>query len=192
VFVLHAVQLAMWLAIPALLVQTGLDKTAHWQVYLPAVLASFGVLGGVLFPLERRGYLRAVFLASIGLILLVQLGFMWTAYQVSFAAPSLAALTVLLFVFFCGFNVLESCQPSLASRAAPAHARGAALGVYNTLQSFGFFAGGAIGGWLAKSAGPSALFMACSALVLLWLLLAWPMRAPSTSAAQLGQLKSAN
>jgi MFS family permease len=179
VFVLHAVQLAMWVVIPALLVQAGLAKADHWQVYLPAVLASFGVLGGVLFPLERRGYLRAVFLASVGLLLLVQLGFMWTAYQASFAAPSLAAMTVLLLVFFGSFNVLESCQPSLASQAAPPDARGAALGVYNTLQSLGFFVGGAAGGWLAKSAGPSALFLACSGLMLLWLLLAWPMRAPS-------------
>jgi MFS family permease len=179
VFVLHAVQLAMWVAIPALLVQAGLDKAVHWQVYLPAVLASFVVLGGVLFPLERRGYLRAVFLTAIGLIFLVQLGFIWSAHQAIVGAPSLATLAWLLFVFFCGFNVLESCQPSLASRAAPAHARGAALGVYNTLQSLGFFAGGAAGGWLAKTAGPSALFMACSALMLLWLLLAWPMRAPS-------------
>jgi MFS family permease len=179
VFVLHAVQLAMWVAIPALLVQAGLDKAAHWQVYLPAVLASFVVLGGMLFPLERRGYLRAVFLTAIGLIFLVQLGFMWSAHQASLGAPSLVALAWLLFVFFCGFNVLESCQPSLASRAAPAHARGTALGVYNTLQSLGFFAGGAAGGWLAKTAGPGALFMACSALMLLWLLLAWPMRAPS-------------
>lgn len=179
VFVLHAVQLAMWVAIPALLVQAGLDKAAHWHVYLPAVLASFVVLGGTLFPLERRGYLRAVFLTAIGLILLVQLGFMWSAHQASLGTPSLAALAWLLFFFFCGFNVLESCQPSLASRAAPAHARGAALGVYNTLQSLGFFVGGAAGGWLAKTAGPSALFMACSALMLLWLLVAWPMRAPS-------------
>jgi MFS family permease len=180
VFVLHAVQLAMWVAVPALLVQAGLDKAAHWHVYLPAVLASFVVLGGVLFPLERRGYLRAVFLTAIGLIFLVQLGFMWSAHQASLGAPNLAALACLLFVFFCGFNVLESCQPSLASRAAPAHARGAALGVYNTLQSLGFFVGGAVGGWLAKTAGPSALFMACSGLMLLWLLLAWPMRAPSS------------
>jgi hypothetical protein len=40
VFILHAVQLAMWVAIPALLVAAGLDKASHWQVYLPAVLAS--------------------------------------------------------------------------------------------------------------------------------------------------------
>jgi predicted MFS family arabinose efflux permease len=179
VFVLHAVQLAMWVAIPALLVQAGLASSAHWQIYLPAVLASFVVLGVTLFPLERRGYLRGLFLTSIGLILLVQLGFAWSAHQVELGTPSLTALAWLLFVFFCGFNVLESCQPSLASRAAPAHARGAALGVYNTLQSLGFFVGGAAGGWLAKTAGPSALFMACGALMLVWLLLAWPMRAPS-------------
>src|SRR4051812_13693517 len=68
VLVLHAVQLAMWVAVPALLVQSGLVKEDHWQVYLPAVLASFAVMGGV-FPLERRGYLREVFLGAIVLVL---------------------------------------------------------------------------------------------------------------------------
>jgi single stranded DNA-binding protein len=46
VFVLHAVQLAMWVAVPALLVEAGLDKERHWAVYLPTVLASFVVMGG--------------------------------------------------------------------------------------------------------------------------------------------------
>jgi MFS family permease len=174
VFMLHAVQLAMWVAVPALLVQAGLPKAAHWQVYLPAVLASFLVMGLTLFPLERRGYLRAVFLASIGLILLVQLGLLWVG-----DAPTLASLAVLLVAFFCGFNVLEATQPSLASRVAPAHARGAALGVYNTLQSIGFFVGGAAGGWLLKHLGYTGLFWSCAAGMVLWLAVAWPMRAPS-------------
>jgi MFS family permease len=178
VFVLHAVQLAMWIVIPTLLVQAGLGKDAHWQVYTPAVVASFVVLRYTLYPLERLGYLRAVFLGSVGVILLVQLGLWWAAQQDASATPSLSLLAALLFVFFCGFNILESCQPSLASRVAPQHARGTALGVYNTLQSLGFFAGGAAGGWLAKAAGPQALFMVCAGLMLLWLLLAWPMRAP--------------
>jgi MFS family permease len=173
VFVLHAVQLAMWVAIPALLVQAGLDKAEHWHVYLPAVLGSFLVMGFTLFPLERRGYLRAVFLASVGLIGLVQVGLMLVAGQ-----PSLPALAALLFIFFCAFNVLEASQPSMASRIAPPHARGAALGVYNTLQSLGFFAGGAVGGWLAKNVGSQGLFAACAGLMLLWLVVAWPMRAP--------------
>src|SRR5207248_10798140 len=81
VFVLHAVQLAMWVAIPALLVQAGLPKELHWQVYLPAVLASFAVMATTLFPLERRGYLRAVFLGAVGLVALVQLGLVWVARE---------------------------------------------------------------------------------------------------------------
>lgn len=173
VFVLHATQVAMWVAIPALLVASGLPKANHWYVYLPAVIASFLFMGGVLFPLERRGYLRAVFLGSIGLVLVVQLG-LWAAS----GHPSVWALAVLLFLFFCGFNVLEATQPSLASRLAPPQARGAALGVYNTLQSLGFFAGGAVGGWMSKHVGWAGLFGACAVLMALWLAVAWPMQAP--------------
>ncbi len=172
VFVLHAVQLAMWMAVPMMLVQAGLSRDHHWWVYLPSVLGSFVVMGGTLFQLERRGYLRAVFLISIGLTAAVQLGLL----QLS-GSPSVGMLGVLLFVFFYGFNVLEASQPSMVSRVAPAHARGAAIGVYNTLQSLGFFAGGALGGWLVKHVGASGLFAVCAGLMLLWLLVAWPMQA---------------
>ncbi|MFZ2122906.1 MFS transporter, partial [Rhodoferax sp.] len=158
VFVLHAVQLAMWLALPAMLVQAGLARQDHWQVYLPAVLGSFVVMGGSLFQLEKRGYLRAVFLTSIGLTALVQMGLWW---QVD-ATPSLALLGGLLFVFFYGFNVLEASQPSIVSRVAPPASRGAAIGVYNTLQSLGFFAGGMGGGWLMKHGGANGLFAVCA------------------------------
>ncbi len=181
VFMLHAVQLAMWVALPALLVQAGLPKDQHWHVYLPAVLASFLVMGFTLFPLEKRGYLRAVFLASVGLIGLVQLGLLALVWQG--ATPGLPALATLLLLFFCGFNVLEATQPSMASRMAPAHVRGSALGVYNTLQSLGFFVGGAVGGGLAKSAGPQGLFIACTLAMLAWLVVAWPMQAPAPKAA---------
>jgi MFS family permease len=99
------------------------------------------------------------------------------------APHGLALVAALLFLFFCGFNVLEATQPSLASRLAPAHARGAALGVYNTLQSLGFFAGGAVGGWITKTHGAAGLFMLCGGLMLAWLLVAWPMRAPGRHAA---------
>ncbi|HMA08905.1 MAG TPA: MFS transporter, partial [Ramlibacter sp.] len=174
VFVLHAVQLAMWMAIPGMLVQAGVPKDQHWQVYLPAVLASFIVMGGTLFPLERRGYLRAVFLGAVGLVGMVQVGLLLVAA----GHPGIGVLGGLLFVFFCGFNVLEASQPSMASRIAPPHARGTALGVYNTLQSLGLFAGGAVGGWLIKHVGAQGLFATCAGLMLVWLVVAWPMRAP--------------
>jgi MFS family permease len=177
VFVLHAVQLAMWVAIPAFLVQAGLGKDDHWQIYLPAVLGSFVLMGGV-FAFELRGYLRAVFLSAIALIALVQVALLW----VSSGAPSVLCLAWLLFAFFCGFNVLEATQPSLVSRIAPATSRGAAMGVYNTLQSLGFFAGGVMGGQLVKSYGTQGLFLTCAALMVLWLVVAWPMVAPQRPA----------
>jgi len=173
VFILHAVQLAMWVAIPAMLVQAGLDKHDHWQIYLPAVVASFVVMGAV-FAMERRGYLRAAFLAAVAMIAVVQLALLWVAS----ITPSLHALAALLFLFFCGFNALEATMPSLTSRLAPQASRGAAMGLYNTLQSLGFFAGGWLGGLGAKLYGTQGIFVSCTLLMVLWLVVAWPMVVP--------------
>lgn len=177
VFVLHAVQLAMWMAVPALLTQTGLPPASHWQVYLPAVLGSFLFMGG-LFALERRGHLRTVLRAAVLLLFTVQLGFL----AVASSGPAFWPLAVLLFLFFVSFNILEASQPSLVSRLAPVASRGAALGVYNTLQSVGFFVGGAAGGALVKWGGTQALFLACGSLVLVWLVLGWGLRVPAPKA----------
>ncbi len=173
VFALHTVQLAMWVAVPALLVQAGLPKSAHWHLYLPAVVLSFLAMGG-LFALERAGRLRGALLGAIGLVLLVQLGLGWAASAGT--PPGLWALGGLLFLFFCGFNALEASQPSLVSRTAPPAVRGAALGTYNTLQSLGLFAGGALGGALLRWVGAHGLFVATSLLCLAWLAAAWGMR----------------
>jgi MFS family permease len=173
VFVLHATQLGMWMAVPALLTQTGLAPASHWQVYLPAVLGSFVLMGG-LFAMERRGYLRAVLRAAILLLLLVQGGLLLAASS----GPALWPLATLLFLFFVSFNILEASQPSLVSRLAPPESRGAALGMYNALQSLGLFAGGAVGGALVKWGGTQVLFAACCVAVAVWLVLGWGMRVP--------------
>jgi MFS family permease len=172
VFALYAVQLASWVAIPALLIQAGVASADHGWVYLPAVLLSFVVMGVTLFPMERRGLLRPLFLGCIVLVMAVQAT--WSFLAMS--SPPLWSLAILLFLFFCGFNVLEASQPSLASRLAPTGSRGAALGVYNTLQSLGIFAGGAIGGLLIKNTGASGVFTASTALMLVWLGVAWGAR----------------
>ncbi len=172
VFALYAVQLASWVAIPALLIQAGVASADHGWMYLPAVLLSFVVMGVTLFPMERRGLLRPLFLGCILLVMVVQAGWGWLATS----SPPLWMLAILLFLFFCGFNVLEASQPSLASRLAPTGSRGAALGVYNTLQSLGIFAGGAMGGLLLKSVGASGVFLTSAALMLVWLGVAWGAR----------------
>ena len=171
VFVLHMVQMAMWVAVPGLLVQAGLPSAQHWQVYLPAVLLSFTLMGGM-FALERRGKLLQVLRAAIGLLVLVQLAFAGVAAQ-GVQAGTVWVIGGVLFLFFTSFNVLEASQPSLISRLAPPQSRGAALGMYNTLQSLGLFAGGALGGVLFKLMGPVGLFAVAGLLTLLWLMLAW-------------------
>jgi MFS family permease len=188
VFILYTVQLATWVAVPALLVQAGLPTGQHSWLYLPVVLLSFVFMGMSLFRLERRGLLRPLFLACIALVLCVQLGLLFVASR----QPDLTALAVLLFLFFCGFNVLEASQPSQASRLAPASARGAALGVYNTLQSLGIFAGAAAGGWVAKHLGIQGLFLGSAVLMAVWLVVAWGMRfAPPPLAANTADSTSA-
>jgi len=133
---------------------------------------------GVVFALERRGHLKKVFLLSIALMVLVELGLFWQ----SVGTTHLSGMAVLLLVFFCGFNALEATQPSLASRIAPRALRGTALGVYNTLQSLGFFVGGLMGGWLVKFWGTPALFLCCAGALLVWLVLAGPMQTPGHGA----------
>ena len=37
----------------------------------------------------------------------------------------------------------------------------------------------AVGGWLARTQGPTGLFAACAVATLVWFVVAWPMKAPA-------------
>ena len=172
VFTLHLVQTAMWVLLPSSLVaRGGLAVGEHWKVYLPAVLLSFVVMVPAIIAAEKRGRMKFIFNAAIGLLLAVQLGF-------AFLGNGLFTLAFWLFLFFVAFNVLEATQPSLIARIAPPHAKGAALGIYNTTQSLGLFLGGVMGGYLAKNAGPTAVWMVCAALAAGWLVVGLSMKMP--------------
>ena len=178
IFTLHVTQMAMFVVIPVAMVQHGgLPISEHWKVYLPVVLASFALMAPALLWAERHGRMRLLFLVSIGLLALVEIGF-----AVGYA--SLHATVLLLLVFFVAFNVLEASLPSLVSRVAPAAYRGTALGVYNTTQSLGLFVGAAVGGGLAGRFGDSAVFVFGTALVALWLGVAAGMRVPGETGAR--------
>ena len=172
VFVLYAVQLAMWVGIPSLITQAGISSKDHGWVYLPAVLLSFVFMGLTLFRLERRGKLKPLFLASIVCVIVVLFGM----YYLSQTTPDIWILGGLIFLFFSGFNILEASQPSLASRMTAPESRGAVLGVYNTLQSLGIFTGGALGGVISRSVGLPGLFLACAGIMMVWLWVSWPMK----------------
>ena len=171
IFILHFVLYAMFVVVPAAVVRAGLELSAHWQLYLPVVLASFVLMAPAVLYADRRNQPKPVMLGCVAVLAAVLAGF-------ALAGAGIAVLAGLLLVFFAVFNVLEALLPSLVSRIAPAQARGAAIGVYNTAQTLGLFFGGLGGGWIAERFGASAVFGACAALVLAWLALAAGMEAP--------------
>ena len=168
IFALHLVQMAMFVVIPSALIDAGLPLAAHWKAYLPVVLASFALMVPPILYADRRNRPQPVMAAAVALLLVVQTGLIF--------AHGLVALVVLLLLFFAAFNVLEAMLPSLVSRIAPERARGSAIGVYNTTQTMGLFAGGLAGGWMAKHFGAAAVFALGAALMLAWLGLVAGMR----------------
>jgi MFS family permease len=174
VFTLHATQMAMFVVVPSALVQyAGLPIAEHWKIYLPVMLASFALMLPPVFVGEKRGKMKQVFVGAIALMLLVQLG-LW--FFMSHPALPWQLLVVLLLAFFVAFNILEASQPSLVSRIAPPAAKGAALGVYNTLQALGLFCGGALGGWMKQHVSSSSVFMLGAGLTVAWIIIASNMK----------------
>jgi MFS family permease len=174
VFALHFTQMAMFVVMPSALVRyAGLPVAEHWKIYLPVVLLSFALMLPPILVGEKRGKLKQVFIGAIGLLLAVQVGMF---FAISANLVHWTVLVLLLLAFFVAFNVLEASQPSLVSRIAPAAAKGAALGVYNTMQAFGLFCGGALGGYLVQHAGPSTVFILGAVLTAGWLIIASSMK----------------
>ena len=166
VFVLHFAQMAMFVVVPGALVRVAnIPLAGHWKVYLPVMVVSFIAMLPAIIVGEKHAKMKQVFLIAIALLLLVQLGF-WQFME----HP--VALIALLFGFFIAFNTLEASQPSLVSRIAPAAAKGAALGVYNTLQALGIACGAAAGGVMSKFASAPAIFALCALLTVIWLIIA--------------------
>lgn len=167
IFVLHAVLMAMFVVVPMSLVRAGLPAGDHWWIYLATVVAGFLLmLPGVVGPASTHE--KPVFLVAIAVVS-ASLGLL------ALGLGSLAAIVAALVIFFAGFNVLEAKLPALVSRTAPREARGAATGVYSSVQFLGTFAGAAAGGALAQHAGSVVVLAACLAAMLAWLAVAWNM-----------------
>ncbi len=171
VFVLHFTQIALFIVVPHLLETAGLPITAHWKIYLPVMGLSFVLMIPAIIAAEKYGRMKTVLLIAILCILFSQLSF-------AEFPPTLWWLAGILTVYFTGFNVLEAVQPSLISTLAPGARKGAAMGIYNTVQALGYFMGGVFGGWLLKNAGYHTVFISCAVLVVAWLIIAANMQRP--------------
>jgi predicted MFS family arabinose efflux permease len=162
VFLLHAILTASFVALPFLLTQRlELPVTAHWQIYVGALIVS--LLGTVPLVLrdERQGKVVTIGIA----VLLVMLGELLLAFGAFGVLPAFVALAI----FFAGFNFLEAGLPARLSMLASGDARGASLGVFASAQFFGAFVGGLIGGRFLAAGQPADVFFVCALLAAIWL-----------------------
>ncbi len=172
VFALHAILMALFIAVPFELRAAGLPVDSHWQVYLPVMLGSFVLMLPAILGVRQPGRLKAAFIGAIALLLAAQLALP----QATGAVWPLAAF---LLVFFTAFNVLEAHLPSLVSRMAPGEARGVAIGIFASLQFFGTFFGAATGGFLYGRWGTAGVVIFDALLLVIWLMAAFGTRVPA-------------
>ncbi|MGN2242439.1 MFS transporter [Frateuria sp. GZRR33] len=163
VFFLHLLLTASFVGLPLLLAERlHLPAERHWELYLPVMTIAALVMGSAMHRMKEIGQSLRIVLVCVAAIGLALLGFAQSGGHLAWLGVSAAA-------FFSAFNLLEAALPSLVSRLAPAHLRGAAMGAYSTSQFVGAFVGGAIGGIALGRLGVSGVFLCAAATTLLWL-----------------------
>jgi MFS family permease len=172
VFALHAVLMALFIAVPLELRSTGLPAERHWQVYLPVMAGSFLLMLPAILGTARPARLKAVFVGSIALLFLSQAALPWVTGGVWL-------IGALLLAFFTAFNALEAHLPTLVSRMASGDARGMAIGVFASIQFFGAFFGAAAGGFLYDRWGTPGIVIFNAALIVIWIAVAAGTRVPA-------------
>ena len=173
VFVLHAVLMAVFIAIPFSLRDAGLPVAAHWKIYLPVMLASFVLMMPAVMS-RGRERMRMYFVGSVALLVAAHAALPWLA-------GSVTLLTVFLVLFFAPFNILEALLPTLTSKLAPARSKGVAIGVYSSVQFFGTFLGAVLGGYAYGRWGLMGVVIVDTALLVVWLIAALGMKLPAAS-----------
>jgi MFS family permease len=173
ILLLHMILTAIFIALPlALRDAAGLPGSSHWMVYLPVLLFAMALMIPFVVIAEKRRKMKQVFLGSVGVLVLAQLGF-YTLHE------SVWGIGIMLLAFFTAFNVLEATLPSLIAKVAPADSKGTAMGVYSTSQFSGAFLGGLVGGWIHAGYGLEGVFLFGALAALAWLLGASGMSQPA-------------
>ncbi len=172
IFSLHLILTATFVVLPlALRDVAGLPAERHWELYLPVLVLSLPMAVPFILQAEKHRRMKQMFVGAVAVILVAE-------GALSALHASVWSIGLLLFVFYSAFNLLEAILPSLIAKVAPPDRKGTAMGVYSSSQFFGAFVGGTMGGWLHGQYGLGAVFLFCSVVALLWLLLAATMRNP--------------
>ena len=172
IFSLHAILMSVFMQVPFVLRDDGLQPHHHWLVYLPVMLVAFMLMVPPIVIAEKKAKMKQIFMLSIFLAMCAQAFLM-------FAQNSVWGVAAALLVFFTAFNVLEATLPSMISKIAPLAAKGTAMGVYSSVQFLGAFSGASIGGALLQFVGGNSVFVFAIVLLLVWLIVASTMKPPA-------------
>lgn len=171
IFTLHLILMAIFVVVPSLMRKAGLMAGHEWQVYLPVFVISMAFAVPFVILAEKKRKMKQVFLGAIAALIVAELG-------LSAVPQNLIGIIGFLWLFFCGFNLLEATLPSLISKTAPADLKGTAMGAYSSAQFMGLFMGGLVGGWFNGEFGVTAVFLFCAAVAASWLLVSLWMKPP--------------
>jgi len=171
IFTLHLILMAIFVVVPSLMRKAGLIAGHEWMVYLPVFVISMAFAVPFVILAEKKRKMKQVFIGAIAVLVMAELG-LSVVYQ------NLVGIIGFLWLFFCGFNLLEATLPSLISKTAPADLKGTAMGAYSSSQFMGLFMGGLVGGWFNGVFGVTAVFLFCAAAAFSWLLASLWMKPP--------------
>ena len=185
IFVLHLCLTASFVVLPLLLRDAGLLPEDHWMLYLPILITSMAVIVPFVIIAEKKRKMKPIFVGAIITLMAANIGLF-------FYAGELLGLIGFLWLFFCGFNLLEATLPSLISKTAPSDLKGTAMGAYSSAQFMGAFVGGAAGGWVYGEVGAETVFLFCAIATGLWVIIALFMNPPRYLANMLVSLGTLN
>ncbi len=171
IFILHLCLTASFVVLPLLIRDAGLVPKNHWMVYLPILVTSMAVIVPFVIIAEKKRQMKKVFIGAIITLFLANIG-LFKFHN------DLIGIVGFLWLFFCGFNLLEATLPSLISKTAPGDLKGTAMGAYSSSQFMGAFVGGASGGWLYGEFGAETIFLLCAVATGTWVIVALFMNTP--------------
>jgi MFS family permease len=141
------------------------------MVYLPILITSMAVIVPFVIIAEKKRKMKKVFIGAILTLVVANSGLF-------IFSDKLFGLVAFLWLFFCGFNLLEATLPSLISKTAPGDLKGTAMGAYSSSQFMGAFVGGAAGGWLYGKFGVETVFLFSASAAYCWVIVAVFMQPP--------------
>ncbi len=160
VALLHALLVTVFTVVPIELIENfGIPKGDHWKVYVPVIVLSIAIMVPAIVFAEKRGKIGEVLASGV---LIIAIGF-----ATPLVINSSVGIFLMLALFFVGFHLLEPVLPSLLTRITHRDLRGLSVGIYNTSQFIGAFAGGILGG-IALKRGVQTMHIMSLILSVLW------------------------